>query len=172
MIPTSNDDTHDAVLSAEALRRLLTEVFQLGGSARGEAALIADHLLTANLVGHDSHGVGLLPTYVRNLRDGHVRPNTVAERICDEGAMLLFDGCRGYGRRVAGEAMDAAIGRCRETGFAVLGLRNAHHIGRVGAYGEMAIAAELVSVGRINSFENSVTPGQGEYEECCGDQAK
>ena len=157
MVPNRNDDRHDVVLSAEALRRVLTEVFQLGGSAHDEAALIADHLLTANLVGHDSHGVGLLPTYVRNLRDGHVRPNTVAERISDEGAMLLFDGCRGYGRRVAGEAMEAAIGRCREAGCAVVGLRNAHHIGRVGAFGEMAIAAELVSVHFVNVVDHQAT---------------
>jgi len=43
----------------------------------------------------------------------------------------MFDGGRGYGRPVAGEAMDAAIARCRETGVVAMTLANAHHIGRV-----------------------------------------
>ena len=54
------------------------------------------------------------------------------------GPTLMFDGGRGYGRPVAGEAMAAAIARCRQTGVVAVTLANAHHIGRVGAYGELA----------------------------------
>lgn len=157
MDQTTTGDSRDVVVAADALVRLVSEVFRLGGSAPDEAALVADHLVSANLMGHDSHGVGLVPTYVRNLRDGHIRPNTTAERIRDDGGILLFDGRRGYGRRVAGEAMAEAVARCRERGLAVLGLRNAHHIGRVGAYGEIAIAAGLVSVHFVNVVDHRAT---------------
>ena len=43
-----------------------------------------------------------------------------------------------------------AIGAARTHGVAVHGLRNAHHIGRVGTYGEMVAEAGLVSVHFVN----------------------
>src|SRR5437016_6191213 len=49
-----------------------------GGSAEAEADLVAEHLVAANLAGHDSHGVGMMPTYVRHLTQGLLVPNTIA----------------------------------------------------------------------------------------------
>ncbi len=99
------------------LQQLVSEVFRRGGSTLEEAALVASHLVRANLAGHDSHGVGMVPTYVRTSRKPDmVVPNTPAKLTRDDGALLMFDGQRGYGRRVAGEAMAAAIARCHQTG--------------------------------------------------------
>ena len=105
----------------------------------------------------------MIPTYVRHLRAGLVVPNTPAKVVKDDGAMLMFDGSRGYGRAVAGEAMAAAIARCRQTGVTVATLANAHHIGRVGAYGEMATAAGLVSLHFVNVTDHRalVAPFRG-----------
>ncbi len=36
-------------------------------------------------------------------------PNTGAKVVKDEGAMLMFDGQRGFGRRLAGEAVASAL---------------------------------------------------------------
>ena len=47
----------------------------------------------------------------------------------------MFDGDRGYGQRVAREAMTAALERCATTGITLMTLRTAHHIGRIGTYG-------------------------------------
>ena len=145
------------------LRRLVAAILERCGSASAEARLVADHLVEANLMGHDSHGVGLLPTYVRHAGQGYVSPNTSAECVQDDGAVLVFDGRQGYGRRVAGEAMAAAIDRCRQTGVVALALRNAHHIGRVGAYGEMSIDAALISLHFVNVVDHapSVAPFAG-----------
>ncbi len=149
--------------TADALRRVVTTIIGRGGSAESEAALVADHLVQANLAGHDSHGVGMVPAYVRHLQGKLVVPNTPAKVVKDDGAMLMFDGCRGYGRRVAGEAMAAAIERCRQTGVVALTLANAHHIGRVGAYGELASAAGLVSLHFVNVADHRglVAPFRG-----------
>ena len=81
----------------------------------------------------------------------------------DDGAILMFDGQRGFGRRVGGEAMAAAIERCRDTGVVLLTLRNAHHLGRIGAYGELAMGAGLVSLHFVNVVDHdpSVAPWGG-----------
>ena len=75
----------------------------------------------------------------------------------------MFDGGRGYGRAVAGEAMAAAIARCRQTGVVAITLANAHHIGRVGVYGELASAAGLVSLHFVNVTDHRalVAPFRG-----------
>ena len=145
------------------LRNLAMAVFERGGSEIAEARLVADHLVDANMAGHDSHGVGMIPTYVRHLKAGLVSPNTAAELVRDDGAILVFDGNRAYGRRAAGGAIAAAIDRCRDTGVVVAGLRRAHHIGRVGAFGEQVIAAGFVSVHFVNVTDHapSVAPFGG-----------
>src|SRR6266511_5393496 len=116
--------------SADRLRAVTGAVLRAGDSAESEANLVADHLVLANLYGHDSHGVGMVPAYVRHLQAGLVVPNTRAKVVKDDGAILMFDGGRGYGRCVAGEAMAAGIARCKQSGVAVVTLANAHHIGR------------------------------------------
>src|SRR5262245_42124792 len=150
-------------LSADRLRRVTSAILRSGGSAAAEADLVADHLVHANLAGHDSHGVGMIPAYVRHLQAGLVVPNTQAKLVKDDGAVLMFDGGRGYGRAVAGEAMSAAIARCRQTGVVAMTLANAHHIGRVGAYGELATGAGLVSLHFVNVTDHRglVAPFRG-----------
>jgi uncharacterized oxidoreductase len=148
---------------AERLRRLVSAMVTSGGSAAIEADLVAEHLVAANLAGHDSHGVGMMPTYVRHLGMGLLVPNTKAKVVKDDGPALMFDGGRGYGRAVAGEAIAAGIARCRQLGVAVVTLANAHHVGRVGAYGELTQAARLVSLHFVNVTDHRavVAPFRG-----------
>ena len=134
------------IFSSERLRQVAADILRAAGSARQEAEIVAGHLVDANLCGHDSHGVGMLPAYVRNVGEGLLRPNVWPKLVRDDGNLLLYDGGRGYGQVAAREAMEEAIVRCRERGLALMGLRNAFHIGRVGAYGEQSIAAGLVSL--------------------------
>ncbi len=142
------------LISGKNLKNVLLAILLQGGSDDYEADLVAEHLVRANLTGHDSHGAGMLPTYIRNMRAGLLLPGTAASLIRDDGSILVFDGQRGYGQRVAYEAMTAAIQRCRETGLVIMALRNAHHIGRVGSYGEQSIAAGLVSLHFVNVVDH------------------
>src|ERR1700749_1788287 len=59
----------------QALHALTTLIVSRMGSAPDETAQVADHLVRANLAGHDSHGVGMLPAYIRLLREGMLVPN-------------------------------------------------------------------------------------------------
>ena len=96
-------------LTADRLRRLTSAILKSGGSAAPEADLVAEHLIQANLAGHDSHGVGMIPAYVRHLGAGLVVPNTRAKLVKDDGPTLMFDGGRGYGRCVAGEDRKSVV---------------------------------------------------------------
>src|ERR1700744_633645 len=122
------------ILPAHALNAVTLLVARRMGSNAEEAAIVADHLVRANLAGHDSHGVGMLPTYVRLLHAGLLVPNQTAETVLDAGALLVIDARRGYGPRMAADAVREAIARARQQGACVLAFRNSSHIGRVGTY--------------------------------------
>ncbi|MBI5483152.1 MAG: malate/lactate/ureidoglycolate dehydrogenase [Deltaproteobacteria bacterium] len=141
-------------ITEHKLKKALFEILREAGSDEYEAALVAEHLVKANLAGHDSHGAIMLPTYVRNVRAGLLVPGMPARLVKNDGSIMVFDGQRGYGQRVAFEAMNAAIDRCRETGLVVMALKNAHHIGRVGSYGEQSIAAGMVSLHFVNVVDH------------------
>ena len=132
------------------LRRAIRTLLERAGSEPAEAAQVADHLVDANLRGHDSHGIGMIPHYVHNVTRGTMHPNTGLALVRDGGAVMLFDGGLGFGQRVGAEMMERLIGRARELGAVVGALRNVHHLGRIGAYAEMAVAAGLASIHFVN----------------------
>ena len=70
---------------------------------------MAANLVMANLSGHDSHGVGMLPRYVDAVLEGGLQPNAAARVTADLGTMLALDGQRGYGQVVGEQAMAADV---------------------------------------------------------------
>ena len=135
------------------LHRWTADLWRAAGSSEREATLVADHLVGANLSGHDSHGVGMTPCYVNALLEGDLQLNRKVEVVSDTGSILAIDGQRGLGQSVAFQAMEIAIERARRDGVCVMGLRNAHHIGRVGHWAEQAVAGGMVSI----HFTNAVS---------------
>jgi uncharacterized oxidoreductase len=132
------------------LRDFARRIVIAGGSSAEEADIVADHLVEANLRGHDSHGVGMLVAYARDFEAGTLRPNQAPEVVSDTGTISVWDARAGYGQVIARQAVEWAIGAARRHGVAVNGLRNAHHIGRVGTYGEIAARAGMVAMHFVN----------------------
>ena len=134
------------------LLRIAHAVFVATGSSDEEATIVADHLVEANLRGHDSHGVGLIPSYVKDRQDGLLHPNRHPRLVREDGAIAVFDAAMGYGHVAARDATDWGIAKARASGVAVVGLQNSHHIARVGTYGERACAAGLVAIVFVNVY--------------------
>jgi len=149
------------LISPEALHRWVVGLFRAAGSSEREATLTADHLVGANLAGHDSHGVGMAPRYVRSLLNGELQLNRSVEIAHDAGSLVAVDGRHGMGQSVTHQAMEIAIGRARRDGVCVMGLRNAHHLGRVGHWAEQAIAAGLASIHFTNVVAQAVVAPYG-----------
>lgn len=146
----AREQTPDIVVQANALRRLAQTIVERGGSLPEEAGRVAQHLVDANLAGHDSHGVGMLPRYVDNLLAGVLKPNQQLAVRSDHGALLTLDGQAGYGQAIGVQAMQLGIERARAHGVAVLGLADTHHLGRIGAYAELCVAQGFVSIHFVN----------------------
>jgi len=146
----------NVIVHAAPLEAAIGALFEAAGSSAREAALIARQLVEANLTGHDSHGVGMVPRYIEVLRAGHLHANHHAQVALDAGAMVVLDGNEGYGQVMGFEAMEQAIARARQHGTAVVALRNSHHIGRIGHWAEQCLAAGLVSMHYVNVVSEPV----------------
>ena len=139
----------------QALYALTHLIARRMGSEPGEAHEVADHLVRANLSGHDSHGIGVLPFYVRLLQAGLLVPNQTPEIVLDAGALLVIDARHGAGQRMAADAVRRAIERAKAIGACVLALRNSSHIGRIGTYGEMATRAGMAFTAFVNVADHA-----------------
>ena len=138
-------------------------VFPFGILAE-EARRIATYLTTANLTGHDSHGVIRVPLYVSWKKMGTVVPDQTVEVVVDTPSLAVIDGKFGYGQTVTPQAVRIGIEKCKKAGLAAIALRNAGHIGRVGDWAEMAAAEGLVSVHFVNAAGSLLVAPYGGVE--------
>src|SRR3979411_591224 len=138
-------------LPVQKLIDFVTEVFAHAGSSAEEARRIATYLATANLTGHDSHGVIRVPVYIRWRNNGSIIPNQTIEVPIDTPSLAVVDGRFGYGQTVGPQAVKIGIEKCKATGLAAVALRNAGHIGRIGDWAEMAAAEGLISIHFVNA---------------------
>src|SRR5258706_5011053 len=132
-----------AVYKAKALAAAVEAIVRAGGSDAREAKIVAENLVTANLTGHDSHGVGMIPRYVESLLEGGLKVNQHPKMVFDGGAMISLDGQAGYGQMIGLEAMEIGIARAKQHGMCVMGLGRSHHLCRIGQWAEQAVAAGL-----------------------------
>ena len=138
------------VFKHRPLARAIEAIALAGGSEPAEAKLVAENLVTANLVGHDSHGIGMMPRYVEALLEGGLHPNRKIEVKLDGGSLLALDGRAGYGQSIGLQATRMAIERATKHGVSITALGNSHHLGRIGHWAEMALAEGLVSIHFVN----------------------
>jgi hydroxycarboxylate dehydrogenase B len=128
------------------LEHWVRTLWLIAGSNEREARLTATHLVQANLTGHDSHGVQMIVPYIDSLLAGGMQLNKSVQIEIDNPSLLKVNGQKGMGQAVTEQAMSMAIERAQKTGICLLGLRNAHHLGRVGHWAEQAIAANCASI--------------------------
>src|SRR5260370_5912499 len=96
------------------LTRAIEAIVAAGGSEPREAKLVAGNLVMANLMAHDSHGVGMIPRYVDALLEGGLSVNRHPRIQLDASALLSLDGCQRYGQTIGYAATAMAIERSQQ----------------------------------------------------------
>src|SRR5437868_4632909 len=154
--------TPSPIFQAQPLTRAIEAIVAAGKSEPREVKLVAENLVMANLLGHDSHGVGMIPRYVDALLEGGLAANQHPRANVDTGSLLAREGCKGYGQSIGFESMQMAIERAKKHGACVMTVANSHHLGRIGHWAEMAVAQGLVSIHFVNVISHArVAPHAG-----------
>ena len=138
------------MFSAAALDAVTRAIFSKAGWPDADCAELARHLTGANLAGHDSHGVGMIPRYIEAIKRGELTPLSRPRDVTASGAFLVVDARLALGQKVAADTISRACAIAREGGVCVVNLINAHHIGRIGHYAEGVAAEGFVALFWVN----------------------
>jgi uncharacterized oxidoreductase len=138
-------------IRAAALSEFVRDIFATSGCSATESARIGKYLVSANLTGHDSHGVARVPRYLQWKRDGVVIADQAVKVLSETPVLAVVDGRHGFGQTVGPQAVAIGIEKCQAFGLSLVALKNSGHIGRIGDWAEMAAEAGLLSIHFVNA---------------------
>ena len=133
-------------IQADRLTDLTAQILQGAGARADYARIVAEHLVNANLAGHDSHGVIRTPYYVRSINKGELKPTAEPEIVAETASMAQICGNWTFGQVIARQATEIAISKAREQGIGLVSMYHEGHTGRLGTYAEMGAEAGMASM--------------------------
>lgn len=151
-------------LSVEAsdLINVVARIFVACGLPEQDAVIASTDLVAADLEDVASHGVMLVPMYVKRLKAGSVSTRSAGEVVVDNGAAVVIDAHHALGQLVARQAVELAVARAKTFGAGIVAVRNAFHFGTAGRYARLIAAEGCISMVTSNTRPLMPAPGGAE----------
>jgi len=130
---------------------MVRAVFERSGAPASHALVVAEHLVGANRAGHDSHGVMRVPQYVQAIEKGDLLPAAAPEVEKETASYAVVNGRWGFGQVAAKFAAELAIEKAGAASVACVVAHDLGHIGRLGAYTEMAAREGMIGIAMVNN---------------------
>jgi len=138
-------------VTADALRAFILAVFDRWGTPPAVAAVTADLMVRTDLRGVDSHGIGMLPTYLRWYRRGWIVPAAEPKVVRDDATTAVIDGQQAFGHYTSTVAMRLAIDKAGAQGVGFVTCRNSNHYGAAANYSMMALDHDMIGLSFTNA---------------------
>ncbi|MGD6976501.1 MULTISPECIES: Ldh family oxidoreductase [Bacillus] len=150
------------MVNSTNLKKFISQVLQRVGLPMRDAEITSDVLVSANLCGIDSHGISLIETYIKRIKEGGIRinPKRNIEKLNDMLEMIDADG--GIGPATASLASENAVKKAKEEGVGIVMVKNSNHIGMLGYYANMIAENEMIGIVLTNSGPNVAAWGGAE----------
>ena len=143
--------------SVEELQKFMQTAFEKLGVSTQDAEICAEILITSDLRGIESHGIGRLRMYVDRIHKGLIETKSDIEIIRESPTTAVIDGQHGIGMVIARQSMQMAIDKAKQYGMGAVAVRNSSHFGIDGYYPSMAIEAGMIGMSFTNA-RPSVAP--------------
>lgn len=138
-------------IQAEKLRVLGRALLVANGVPEAEAATVARHVVNANLAGHDSHGMIMLPNYIERVKVGHIVPGAPFTIVQESPTTTVVDGNWGFGYVINEKAMALTIEKAEKNNIAATTVFRQGHVGRLASYPLMAAKAGMIGMAWADS---------------------
>lgn len=138
-------------LEPDSLLEFTREVFQSCGAPEAEAAIVADHLVTANLLGYDTHGVIRIPQYVADIGSGMIRPGAPMTVERETATTAVLDCGWNFGQVGGLRAIEIAMAKARQFHTSTVLVRRSNHAGRLGTFTQRAAEEGFLALAACNS---------------------
>jgi LDH2 family malate/lactate/ureidoglycolate dehydrogenase len=125
---------NNRVYRCDDLLRLARELLAAAGMNTQIAAVVADVLVEGDLLGHNTHGLALLPVYLKELEQGTLTAEGKEEIIADRDSIFTIDGHYLPGPWLVHRAMDLAFARIDRYPLMTVVIRRSHHTAALAAY--------------------------------------
>jgi uncharacterized oxidoreductase len=135
-----------AKVPAEKLRDIGIALLEAAGASHEEATAVATGCVNANLAGHDSHGIIMVPNYIDRIKAGHIVPRAQWTIVQESPTTTVIDGNWGFGYAVTHDAMRMTIEKAKKSNVAAATVFRQSHIGRLAAYPLMAVEEGMIGL--------------------------
>jgi L-lactate dehydrogenase len=136
----------EARFGAAALIDFASTLLEKSGQPLDRARIIAEILVEADLMGHTTHGLQLLPPYLAEIASGRMPVSGTPTVISDHGGAITWDGHYLPGPWLVVTALDLAISRVAQHKVATIVIRRSHHIACLAAYLKRATDRGLMMI--------------------------
>ncbi|MGE5619632.1 MAG: Ldh family oxidoreductase [Sphingomonadaceae bacterium] len=154
-------DPANVTVMPDPLREFVGSIFIAHGVPPRDAAIIADHLVEADLRGVYSHGVIRVEPYTNRYKAGAMNPKPNVRVLRETVSTALVDGDDGAGQVVGVQAMKIAIEKAKRTGVAWVGVRHSNHLGTCAYYALMAIEHDMIGIAATPGATRIMAPWGG-----------
>jgi len=118
----------------------------------GDALLLSDSLVHADLRGIHSHGLLWVPDYVQKMTRDGVDPRGRPEVVSDAAGALAIDAHNAMGQIAGRLAMTQAIERARSVNVAFAAVRGSNHCGALDWYTLAAARQDMIGIAGTNAL--------------------
>lgn len=147
---------------ADDLRAFAARLMEKSGLPGDRAAAVAEVLVEGDLMGKTTHGLALMPLYLKELKEGGMARAGEPATVADGGGVFTWDGGYLPGPWLVGKAITEADARIATHGVVTAVIRRSHHIGALQAYLLRATASNLMMILMASDpREESVAPHGG-----------
>ncbi|MEK7498868.1 MAG: Ldh family oxidoreductase, partial [Patescibacteria group bacterium] len=138
-------------IKAELLREFTTALFKKTGITNTVAQDVTDALIQTSLRGVDSHGVRLVPHYIRAIKLGRINPRPKISFQKTAGATGIVDADNGHGIYAGLFAMRKAISLAKKQGISAVTVTHSTHFGAAGIYALEAADNDMIGLSFTHS---------------------
>ena len=133
------------------LLKFCTSLFLSLGMDEEKAMDTSEILIEADMMGHSTHGIRLLPLYIKDIELGNMNVHGIEEVLKDTGSCITWDGKSLPGIWLTKKALKIASIRAKTYGTATVLISNSHHNGALAAY-----LLPIVNQGLVPIIKSSV----------------
>lgn len=137
-------------VSQKVLESTCIRVFLGLGISSADGAVIARHLVDADLAGYSSHGVRRITEYIQAVREGKIIASASLDVVQENKTSAIFDAHWGFGSLAARKVAFHVATHTKEAGLYAATVRRLGHVGRLGPYLNLLAKENLIGLGMMN----------------------
>lgn len=147
------------LLDAGSITEYIKKILRQAGVREDVSCHVSEGLVQASLRGIDSHGIRLLPHYLKGVEGGRInpKPNYKFEKTSTSSGKL--DGDHTFGHAAGVEGMNKAIETAAEAGTGHVAVYNSSHFGAAAFFALLAAKRDMIGMCFTNATPHVLTTG-------------